>query len=461
MEKIKTPSCTYDGKGDPKRYIAAFESHMLLYTDTDAVWCKVFPTTLIGAASDWFTNLEPGSIDGFDTLVKLFTGQYISNSARQRTSGELMSVKQKRDESLRDFVRRFNNEANTIPRLQQEIAVMALMNGLADIDFKKYMARKSFPNLGAAFNKAHDYIKSKELLRAGSQIALAEPSRRNNAQSLSESYGGVNRQNQQKTNRPTRGLGRYSNYTQLNTPRAAIYSINQHKEDWSRPAPMITKGRDVKKYCMFHKDVGHYTEECIQLKENIEDLIRKGHLSQYRSQTSTSRQGYQPVRQPGYRKPENPSAQDDVYRQDNSRVYRQGSAPPGRKITIEVITGGPVHGGSVNGAKKSLSEYKHIVNALGIDERPRPNNIPSVSFSEADAKGVVFPHDDPLVLILSISGCDVKRVLIDGGSSANILFARAFDAMMIGRIYLTPVSYPVIGFNSSTVRHEGSIVLQT
>uniref|UniRef100_A0A803LGI5 Gag-pol polyprotein n=1 Tax=Chenopodium quinoa TaxID=63459 RepID=A0A803LGI5_CHEQI len=171
--------------------------------------------------------------------------------------------------------------------------------------------------------------------------------------------------------------------------------------------------------------------------------------------------GYQPVRQPGYRKPENPSAQDDVYRQDNSRVYRQGSAPPGRKITIEVITGGPVHGGSVNGAKKSLSEYKHIVNALGIDERPRPNNIPSVSFSEADAKGVVFPHDDPLVLILSISGCDVKRVLIDGGSSANILFARAFDAMMIGRIYLTPVSYPVIGFNSSTVRHEGSIVLQT
>ncbi|XP_021773305.1 uncharacterized protein LOC110737267 [Chenopodium quinoa] len=341
-----------------------------------------------------------------------------------------MSVKQKRDESLRDFVRRFNNEANTIPRLQQEIVVMALMNGLADSDFKKYMARKSFPNLGAAFNKAHDYIKSEELLRAGSQIALAEPSRRHNAQSLPESYRGVNRKNQQKTNRPTRGLGRYNN----DTPRAAIYSINQHKEDWSRPAPMITKGRDVKK---------------------------KGHLSQYRLQTSTSRQGYQPVRQPEYRKSENPSAQDDVYPQDNNRVYRQGSAPPGRKITIGVITGGPVHGGSVNGAKKSLSEYKHIVNALGIDERPQPNNIPSVSFSEADAKGVVFPHDDPLVLILSISGCDIKRVRIDGGSSANILFARAFDAMMIGRKYLTPVSYPVIGFNGSTVRPDGSIVLQT
>ncbi|XP_021713582.1 uncharacterized protein LOC110681765 [Chenopodium quinoa] len=84
----------------------------------------------------------------------------------------------------------------------------------------------------------------------------------------------------------------------------------------------------------------------------------------------------------------------------------------------------------------------------------------SISFSEEDAKGVIYPHDDPLVLILTENGADIKRALVDGGSSANILFARAFDAMRIGRKYLTPVSYPVIGFNGSTVRPEGSIVLQ-
>uniref|UniRef100_A0A803MSZ7 Uncharacterized protein n=1 Tax=Chenopodium quinoa TaxID=63459 RepID=A0A803MSZ7_CHEQI len=36
---------------------------------------------------------------------------------------------------------------------------------------------------------------------------------------------------------------------------------------------------------------------------------------------------------------------------------------------------------------------------------------------------------------------------------------KAFDAMMIGRKYLTQVSYPVIEFNRSTVRSEGNIVL--
>ncbi|XP_021776357.1 uncharacterized protein LOC110740188 [Chenopodium quinoa] len=128
------PMCKYDSRGDLNRYITSYEGNMILYTNFDVVWCKVFPTTLTGAASDW-------------------------------TSGELMAVEQKLDESLRDYIRRFNNEANTIPKLQQEIAVMALMSGLNNCEFKRYLIRKSLPTLAAAFNKAHDYIKGEELLK--------------------------------------------------------------------------------------------------------------------------------------------------------------------------------------------------------------------------------------------------------------------------------------------------------
>ncbi|XP_021737299.1 uncharacterized protein LOC110703823 [Chenopodium quinoa] len=174
---------------------------------------------------------------------------------------------------------------------------------------------------------------------------------------------------------------------------------------------MITKGRDVKKYCMFHRDVGHYTEECVQLKENIEDLIRKGRLSQYRTQTGPSRQQTAQPRQTEYRKQGDSSMQDDAYRQNHAETSRQGSIPTRRKITIDVITGGPVYGGSVSGEKKSLSEYRHLVNALSVEERPRPSPMLSISFSEEDAKGIVFPHDDPLVLVLTVNGADIKRKL--------------------------------------------------
>ena len=35
------------------------------------------------------------------------------------------------------------------------------------------------------------------------------------------------------------------------------------------------------KYCNYHKDHDHDTEECIHLKEKIEELICQGHLKNF------------------------------------------------------------------------------------------------------------------------------------------------------------------------------------
>ena len=44
-------------------------------------------------------------------------------------------------------------------------------------------------------------------------------------------------------------------------------------------------------------------------------------------------------------------------------------------------------------------------------------NVPLVlSFSDADKLGTIKPHDNALVVMLRIGGCDVKRVMIDQGS---------------------------------------------
>ena len=75
-----------------------------------------------------------------------------------------MAVTQRSGESLRDYLTRFNNESTSIPNLQQEIAVVALMRGMNHCEFKKYLGRKSFTDLGSALVKAHEYIKSDELM---------------------------------------------------------------------------------------------------------------------------------------------------------------------------------------------------------------------------------------------------------------------------------------------------------
>ena len=47
--------------------------------------------------------------------------------------------------------------------------------------------------------------------------------------------------------------------------------------------------RDKKKYYQFHKDHGHYIEDCKDLKEQIEELIRKGKLQKYVKNGESSR----------------------------------------------------------------------------------------------------------------------------------------------------------------------------
>ena len=56
---------------------------------------------------------------------------------------------------------------------------------------------------------------------------------------------------------------------------------DEHYLKWPRPLHSSPHVRNKNKYCCFHKNHGHYTEDCRDLKEQIEELIRKGKLQKY------------------------------------------------------------------------------------------------------------------------------------------------------------------------------------
>ena len=55
----------------------------------------------------------------------------------------------------------------------------------------------------------------------------------------------------------------------------------------------------------------------------------------------------------------------------------------------------------------------------------------SIAFSCDDLKGIKTPHDDPMVISLVIAKHDVKKVLVDHGSSTDILFYDVFQRMKL------------------------------
>ncbi|GAV60457.1 hypothetical protein CFOL_v3_03987, partial [Cephalotus follicularis] len=82
-----------------------------------------------------------------------------------------------------------------------------------------------------------------------------------------------------------------------------------------------------------------------------------------------------------------------------------------------------------------------------------------ISFSEADYEGVSLPHDDPVVVTLQVALFTMKRILIDSGSSVDILYKHVFDQLRIPADQLRPVKTPLMGFAREMVHPLGSIDL--
>jgi hypothetical protein len=93
---------------DPLEHLMTFRSHTFLHKTPDAVACRAFPLTLSGKVRDWLRNLLQRSIDNFDTLGQKFLMQFMSGRVRQKSQGYLLSMHRDPNESLRNYLWRFN-----------------------------------------------------------------------------------------------------------------------------------------------------------------------------------------------------------------------------------------------------------------------------------------------------------------------------------------------------------------
>ena len=87
-------------------------------------------------------------------------------------------------------------------------------------------------------------------------------------------------------------------------------------------------------------------------------------------------------------------------------------------------------------------------------------NIPlMLSFSDADKQGTIQPHDDALVATLRIGGYDVKRVIVNQGSAAEIMYPDLFKGLGLKPEDLTTYSSPLVSFEGKMVVPKGQIRL--
>ncbi|RWV91700.1 hypothetical protein GW17_00045990, partial [Ensete ventricosum] len=187
-------------------------------------------------------------------------------------------------------------------------------------------------------------------------------------------------------------------------------------------APLVLLSRGVvTKYWEY----GHDTEECRDLQYQIEDLIRRGHLRRY-------------VR-------EQPSLPD-------GRPSRDLSPRPQGPVEkqIDVIFGGSSSGGNNSSARKAYVRSEAGKRSLHHEDL-------DVTFrSEGEEHS---SHDDALVISIRMANAYVKRVMIDTGSSADILYFDAFRRLGLTDLDLTPLTSTLTGFTGDSVSPLGTTTI--
>ncbi|GFS33977.1 hypothetical protein Acr_00g0031560 [Actinidia rufa] len=252
--KFKLPAQLgiYEGKTDPMDHLDSYKSLMSLQGCSDEIMCKAFSATLKGPARSWFRKLSPGTIDSFGDLSRLFVANFMSCRNRQKNASHLFTIHQKENESLKEFVKRFNQAILEVEDPSDKVIIMAMMEGLRPGPLFDSLSKNVPETLSALQSKADKYIAAEELSEAKRVLAhhLAAPN-------LS-----------------------YHHSTPL---VAQVLSEIKHEEFVKWPGKIKTdpQKRNRNKYCEFHRDHGHNTEDYFQLKEQIADLIKRGYLRKY------------------------------------------------------------------------------------------------------------------------------------------------------------------------------------
>ena len=102
------------------------------------------------------------------------------------------------------------------------------------------------------------------------------------------------------------------------------------------------------------------------------------------------------------------------------------------------------------------------MNTDSLDKRPTKQHmgdLDDITFSEKDAHHVSHPHCDALVIKAMIANNNVHRILVDNGSSVDILYYKAFERMRLKVNGLKPSSNPIYIFIGDFVIPLGVISL--
>jgi len=190
-------------------------------------------------------------------------------------------------------------------------------------------------------------------------------------------------------------------------------------------------GRKKDEWCEFHQAFGHTLHSCLALGHQLAELVKSGLLADY------------------LREPQGDRASGSKAGEQQHEIPVHGE--------MQTIAGGFSGGGCIASQRRRYTQSVMAVDSVDESHFPEVD----ITFRKADLRDVV-PHDnDPVVISLITAGRRVHRVLVDQGSSVDVMFLPTFDKLQLSPDQLRPYTGSLYGFTGDQVEVRGYIELRT
>ncbi|XP_052291712.1 uncharacterized protein LOC127900595 [Citrus sinensis] len=231
----------------------------------------------------------------------------------------------------------------------------------------------------------------------------------------------------------------YGRYTSLKMPLDEVYEAIKDRGllYLSTPITKLPGRRDRRCYCKFHGTHGHTTTECRDLKTQVEDLMRNRYLDEFIDETfpmaASTCEGKQSDRNLSHEQP-----------------------------IVRVIVGGLTLAGDSNRSRKNYAKYvmtsKEVFFNTSAAKRARVKQV-SIMWTDEDEEGILYPYEGALVIEVTAASKKFDRVLVDTGSSVDVLFRSTLEEMGIADLRLGHTNTSLKGFRGGKLVPLGVVEL--
>ncbi|GMN62259.1 hypothetical protein TIFTF001_031341 [Ficus carica] len=336
----------------------------------------------------------------------------MGSKARKLGASHLFSIKQGDSEMLKAYLQRFDKAVVQAESCTDETLIQDFREGIQDPRLVWTLAYDSPPTFAQLRGIAWRHAEADEYVRGRgleAQVQTQLPGRKSDRNQSDRGKAPATSSREEPRSSPKTPAGKFHQYT-----------------------PLVTTVENI----------------LYQLQDQIEALIRDGHLREFMERIIT---------------PAEPSNRPAPGTRPNQRTDDQPDEA-GPEHIVHTIFYGTATGDTASSLRSYAREARRFARGEFINMTEHVSKIcrqssTPITFTDEEADWLLHPHNDALVGEIRVADNVIRCVLIDNGSSADVMFMDAFSRLKIGGAVLTPIQTPLYGFAGDCVRATGTVNL--